>query len=93
MLCTLLPFSRMCSTPSVLTAAQTYAPFVFVYSTLARLTGTQAMSTSPLMTDALTAVGSPASVKAYVLDVSPFAALSIRDASPMPVGPFSVTTL
>ena len=52
-----VPFSRMYSTPSVLTASIFTLPFVLAYRADARLVGTAAISASPLATLATASSG------------------------------------
>ena len=52
------------------------------------MAGTRAMSRSPFAILPTSSSALPVMVNSYTLEVSPLAALSIRDTSPMEVGPF-----
>ena len=75
-------------TPRVLTARVMISPSVLLYSTEARLAGTQAMSRSPLMREGVTSSAAPARVKSYMGPSAECGASLINFTSPMAVGPF-----
>ena len=100
-----LPFSTIYSTPRVFTARVTMPPLVRLYSTEARLAGTQAMSSSPCIRPGVTSSAEAARVKLYGYSISPVKASlesTIRSISssvslisftmPMAVGPFRAAT-
>ena len=61
--CTVSPRSTMYSTPSVLMASAFTPPWVLLYSTLPRLAGTAAMSSSPFTSSGTISSGAAARVK------------------------------